>query len=63
MAGYDFYKKTLADGLARVAALGPNVLGPLHPTIFPVLAHLRAVSGQDEVSFHMSGTEAIMCAA
>ena len=31
--------------------------------IFEVLEHLTRISGQPEVSFHMSGTEAIMCAA
>ena len=50
------------EGLARVDGLGPNVLGPLHPAIFPVLERLRQISGLDEASFHMSGTEAIMCA-
>ena len=62
VVGYDFYKRTLQQGLASVQELGPNVLGPLHPIIFPVLARLREVSGLDECSFHMSGTEAIMCA-
>ena len=62
VVGYDFYKRTIRDGLASVGELGPNVLGPLHPIIFPVLAHLKAVSGLDECSFHMSGTEAVMCA-
>lgn len=62
VAGYDRYKAFAKKGLATVEALGPNVLGPLHPVIAPVIAGLRAVSGLEEVSFHMSGTEAVMCA-
>ena len=60
--GYDFYKECLHEGQQRVGELGPNVLGPLHPCIFPVLQHLTAISQQEEVSFHMSGTEAVMAA-
>lgn len=55
-------KKFTKKGLETIQDLGPNVLGPLHPVVFDVLAHLKAISGLDEVSFHMSGTEAIMCA-
>src|SRR5262249_43093485 len=36
--------------------------GPLHPVLAENIAHLRAVSKLDEVSFHMSGTEAVMAA-
>ena len=43
------------------ANLGP-VLGPLHPIVGENLAMIKAVSKLDEVSFHMSGTEAVMCA-
>jgi glutamate-1-semialdehyde 2,1-aminomutase len=42
-----------------VRALGP-VLGPYHPLIAENVAMLKEVSGLDEVSFHMSGTEAVM---
>ena len=38
------------------------MLGPLHPIVGENLAMIKAVSKLDEVSFHMSGTEAIMCA-
>ena len=62
VAGYDRYKAFAKHGLATVEALGPNVLGPLHPVIAPVIGALRAISGLEEVSFHMSGTEAVMCA-
>jgi glutamate-1-semialdehyde 2,1-aminomutase len=57
--GYDFYKSCIAEGSARVAALGP-VLGPYHPAVAYNVARLREISGLDEVSFHMSGTEAVM---
>lgn len=57
--GYDFYKKTIAEGAAAVEALGP-VLGAYHPLVADNVRRLRALSGMDEVSFHMSGTEAVM---
>ena len=57
--GHDFYKACIAEGAARVADLGP-VLGTYHPVIAANVARLRAISGLDEVSFHMSGTEAVM---
>ena len=61
VAGFSRYKDWMAKGLERVAALGP-VLGPLHPVVAENIAMLRAVSNLDEVSFHMSGTEAVMAA-
>lgn len=57
--GYDFYKRCIAEGSARVAALGP-VLGAYHPVVADNARRLCAISGLDEVSFHMSGTEAVM---
>jgi glutamate-1-semialdehyde 2,1-aminomutase len=57
--GYDFYKKTIELGVERVHALGP-VLGPYHPVIAQNVRRLKEISGLDEVSFHMSGTEAVM---
>ena len=57
--GYDFYKTCMARGAERVAALGP-VLGSYHPVLLENVRRLKAVSGLDEVSFHMSGTEAVM---
>jgi glutamate-1-semialdehyde 2,1-aminomutase len=57
--GYDFYKKTIASGAARVDELGP-VLGLYHPLIIENAEILKQISGLDEVSFHMSGTEAVM---
>jgi glutamate-1-semialdehyde 2,1-aminomutase len=57
--GYDFYKAAMARGFERVAGLGP-VLGPYHPIVADNVARLQRLSGLDEVSFHMSGTEAVM---
>jgi len=57
--GYDFYKSCMARGSARVEALGP-VLGAYHPLLAYNVERLKAISGLDEVSFHMSGTEAVM---
>jgi glutamate-1-semialdehyde 2,1-aminomutase len=59
LLGYDFYKGSIARGSARVEALGP-VLGAYHPAIAYNVRRLREISGLDEVSFHMSGTEAVM---
>jgi glutamate-1-semialdehyde 2,1-aminomutase len=57
--GYDFYKECMRAGAARVEALGP-VLGSYHPVVASNVRRLREISGLDEVSFHMSGTEAVM---
>jgi glutamate-1-semialdehyde 2,1-aminomutase len=57
--GYDFYKETIARGAERVRDLGP-VLGSYHPLIIENTELLKEISGLDEVSFHMSGTEAVM---
>ena len=57
--GVDFYKQTMAQGMAKAAELGP-VLGTYHPCVASNAQRLCALSGMDEVSFHMSGTEAVM---
>jgi glutamate-1-semialdehyde 2,1-aminomutase len=57
--GYDFYKHCIERGAERVRDLGP-VLGAYHPVTAFNVHRLRAISGLDEVSFHMSGTEAVM---
>ena len=57
--GNDFYKSCIAEGSARVAELGP-VLGSYHPVVDWNVEQLTRISGLDEVSFHMSGTEAVM---
>jgi glutamate-1-semialdehyde 2,1-aminomutase len=57
--GYDFYKECIERGNQRVRELGP-VLGAYHPIIAFNVKRLKEISGLDEVSFHMSGTEAVM---
>jgi glutamate-1-semialdehyde 2,1-aminomutase len=57
--GTDFYKDCLEAGYAQARELGP-VLGPYHPVIAENVRRLCEISGLDEVSFHMSGTEAVM---
>lgn len=61
VAGYDRYKEWMEKGWERVKDLGP-VLGPLHPIVADNIAMLKSISKLDEVSFHMSGTEAVMAA-
>jgi glutamate-1-semialdehyde 2,1-aminomutase len=57
--GYDFYKQCIERAHERVRDLGP-VLGSYHPVIAYNVRRLQEISGLDEVSFHMSGTEAVM---
>ena len=59
LMGYDFYKTCMAEGSERVKDLGP-VLGSFHPCAAWNAERLCRISGLDEVSFHMSGTEAVM---
>jgi glutamate-1-semialdehyde 2,1-aminomutase len=57
--GNDFYKTCIAEGSARVSELGP-LLGSYHPVVVWNVEQLSRISGLPEVSFHMSGTEAVM---
>ena len=57
--GYDFYKECIERGAERVRDLGP-VLGAYHPVTAYNVRRLLHISRLDEVSFHMSGTEAVM---
>ncbi len=57
--GYDFYKGCIERGSERVRDLGP-VLGTYHPVMAYNVRRLLEISGMQEVSFHMSGTEAVM---
>jgi len=57
--GYDFYKECIDAGIERVRRLGP-LLGAYHPIVEDNVRRLQAISGMDEISFHMSGTEAVM---
>ena len=57
--GNDFYKECITRAEGRAHALGP-VLGAYHPVVANNARRLCQISGLDEVSFHMSGTEAVM---
>jgi glutamate-1-semialdehyde 2,1-aminomutase len=59
VCGYEAYKRFLKEGAAMVADVG-TVLGPVHPLLTANIEMIKRVSMQDEVSFHMSGTEAVM---
>ncbi|HTV33540.1 MAG TPA: aminotransferase class III-fold pyridoxal phosphate-dependent enzyme [Methylocella sp.] len=59
LLGYDFYKSCIRKAEETAGALGP-VLGAYHPVVAYNVARLKAISGLDECSFHMSGTEAVM---
>jgi glutamate-1-semialdehyde 2,1-aminomutase len=57
--GLDFYKSCIEEGSKLVGDLGP-VLGSYHPCVLDNIRRLCDISGKDEISFHMSGTEAVM---
>ena len=59
LLGYDFYKACIARAEERARELGP-ILGFYHPVVAENVRRLRDISGLAEVSFHMSGTEAVM---
>lgn len=61
VAGTELYKQWIERGWARVKDLGA-VLGPVHPVLAENIELLKHISRLDEVSFHMSGTEAVMAA-
>jgi glutamate-1-semialdehyde 2,1-aminomutase len=57
--GYDVYKACIEEAVLRAGELGP-VLGAYHPVVLENAQRLARISGLDQVSFHMSGTEAVM---
>lgn len=57
--GYEVYKRCIDRAAERARDLGP-VLGLYHPVVADNVRRLKQLSGLDEVSFHMSGTEAVM---
>lgn len=59
LLGVDAYRETIAEGSKTVEELGPTLAG-LHPVVADNVRRLKAISGLDAVSFHMSGTEAVM---
>jgi glutamate-1-semialdehyde 2,1-aminomutase len=58
--GYELYKACIEEGAVRAARLGPVLGAGYHPALAYNVRRLKEISGLDEVSFHMSGTEAVM---
>uniref|UniRef100_A0A7S2LY95 Glutamate-1-semialdehyde 2,1-aminomutase n=1 Tax=Zooxanthella nutricula TaxID=1333877 RepID=A0A7S2LY95_9DINO len=61
VCGYEKYKEFIEEGWTHAKKQG-LFLGSLDKTVLDNIAMLREISHQPEVSFHMSGTEAVMCA-
>jgi glutamate-1-semialdehyde 2,1-aminomutase len=59
LLGQDFYTRAIEEGARRVQALGP-VLGVYHPLVLDNARRILALAQMEELSFHMSGTEAVM---
>ncbi|WP_394646943.1 aminotransferase class III-fold pyridoxal phosphate-dependent enzyme, partial [uncultured Sphingomonas sp.] len=59
LLGVDAYRAMVQQGIATSADLGPTLAG-LPPVVADNVRRLKAISGLDAVSFHMSGTEAVM---
>eukprot|EP01047_Picozoa_sp_COSAG01_P019946 COSAG01_NODE_1123_length_11617_cov_13.832769_8_plen_1297_part_00 len=59
--GYDRYKEMMQAGCDTVQELS-CALGPLNMPMVENIKMIAKISQQEEVSFHMSGTEAVMCA-
>jgi glutamate-1-semialdehyde 2,1-aminomutase len=57
--GTTFYKRNIEKSVERARDVG-LMLGAYHPSVADNVRRLKAISGMDEVSFHMSGTEAVM---
>lgn len=57
--GSDYYKQCIDKGADLVRNLGP-ILGSYHPVVADNVRRLQHISRMDEVTFHMSGTEAVM---
>ena len=57
--GNEVYKECMRQGLDDTLPLG-LVLGQYHPVVLDNLEALKRISGKEAVSFHMSGTEAVM---
>jgi glutamate-1-semialdehyde 2,1-aminomutase len=58
--GYDFYKSCIEEANDYRPAPGTRFSGPYHPIVADNAERLAKLAGLDEVSFHMSGTEAVM---
>jgi glutamate-1-semialdehyde 2,1-aminomutase len=57
--GSAFYKRCIDRAVEEARDVGLH-LGGYHPVVADNVERLQRISGQDEVSFHMSGTEAVM---
>jgi glutamate-1-semialdehyde 2,1-aminomutase len=57
--GNDFYIDCIEKAVTESRQLGP-VLGVFQLHTLDVISKLKQLSGLDEISFHMSGTEAVM---
>jgi glutamate-1-semialdehyde 2,1-aminomutase len=57
--GTDFYKDSIRQAQSLAHDLGP-VLGSYHPLVADNVEMIRRISGHEQVTFHMSGTEAVM---
>lgn len=57
--GHDFYSECVEKAQKESREM-VAVLGNYHPSVASNVERLRQISGLDEVSFHMSGTEAVM---
>ena len=58
--GYDFYKDCIERAASNACARSGRCSAPIIPSSPTTSTRLREISGLDEVSFHMSGTEAVM---
>jgi len=61
VCGYESYKKFITAGWETAKQKG-LYLGSLDETTLENIQMIQEISGLDEVSFHMSGTEAVMAA-
>ncbi len=57
--GTDFYKSSIRQAGELAAGLGP-VLGSYHPLVAENIEMMARISGHAQITFHMSGTEAVM---
>jgi len=61
VCGYEKYKEFIEEGWETAKTKG-LFLGSLDAIVLDNISRLQKLSGHDDVSFHMSGTEAVMCA-
>jgi len=59
--GHTHFKRFMHEGNELAQMVGP-LLGPMHPVVTENIEMLLNIYHKEEVSFHMSGTEAVMAA-